>query len=116
MTISIKINRNDLALKNGAIKAAVAQEIRRAAFALEAREKEIIVEKDVIDTGALLNGTQAVRDSDDGLRWIVGNAQEYSAAQNYGTVFIPARPFVEPAVDDVRPQFIENMKRAIKDA
>lgn len=112
----IIIKRNDLAGKSAAIKAAAAQEIARAAMALEAREKEYIVEVDAIDTGFMLNSTQAVPDSDDGLRWIVGNNANYSPYINYGTTTRPPRPFIEPAVDDVRPQFVENMKRAINDA
>lgn len=110
------IKRNDIANKSAAIKDAAAREIARAAMALEAREKEIIVEIDAIDTGFMLNSTQALPDSDDGLRWIVGNAASYSVYINYGVLGRPPRPFVEPAVDDVRPQFIDNMKRAINDA
>ncbi len=35
----------------------------------------------------------------------VGIAASYAVYQNYGTRYQPARPFLEPAVEDVRPGF-----------
>lgn len=111
----IVIKKNDLANKSAAVRAAAAQEIARAAMALEAREKEYITELDAVDTGFMRSSVQALPDSDDGLRWIVGNAADYSPVINYGGHNRPARPFIEPAVEDVRPQFIGNLKRALAD-
>lgn len=93
------------------MRAAVAKEVQNAALALEATEKQIIIQKDIVDTGFLLNSVQAQKKSE--MEWVVGNGAEYSPHQNYGTTRQPARPFVEPAIEVVFPQFLANVAKAI---
>ena len=96
--------------------------IVKAAHDIEAASKAHIRANDQIDTGNMVNGvytstsegntypgsasehlTDSAPAPDDEYTAYVGYAANYSAYQNYGTRYQPARPFVEPAVDDVKP-------------
>jgi hypothetical protein len=57
-----------------------------------------------VDTGNMLNGI-AKEDGPDELTKYITSAMYYWLFQNYGTRYLPARPFVEPGVAQTRPGF-----------
>lgn len=107
----IEIRFNKLPKLPAHLRQEAADETARAAHALEAQEKQIVVEKNIIDTSFLLNSIQAQQQGE--MEWVVGNGAEYSPHQNYGTINQPARPFVEPAVAIIKPQYIDAMKKLV---
>ena len=48
---------------------------------------------------------------DDGFTAKVAPETDYSPYVEYGTRFMPAQPFVRPAFDIVKPQFLEDLKK-----
>lgn len=57
-----------------------------------------IVANGQVDTGDMLNGI-AKEDGPDDMTKNITSAMYYWIYQNYGTRFIPARPFVEPGME-----------------
>lgn len=110
-SVRVEIKLNKIPNIAQATQADIAGVIARAALALERTEKELIVEQDIIDTSFMLNSVQAIQE--DKMNWVVGNGAEYSVVQNYGSATQPARPFVEPAIDIVKPMIIEDVKRVL---
>ena len=49
--------------------------------------------------------------SDDGMTATVAPGTDYSPYVEYGTRFMSAEPFVRPAFDVVKPQFLEDLKK-----
>ena len=96
------------------IRAAVPQALEAAAVVVEAQAKAIIVEKDIIDTGNLLNSVSYSVQGDSAR---VGTNVEYGVYQEYGTSRMEARPWLRPAVDEhqdeIRQAFAAQMKRAL---
>ena len=111
-SVRVEIKLNKIPNIAQATQEDIAGVIARGALALERTEKELIVEQDIIDTSFMLNSVQAIQE--DKLNWTVGNGAEYSVHINYGTVHMPARPFVEPAIDVVKPMIIEDATRVLK--
>lgn len=68
-----------------------------------------------VDTGALRNSIKAEKAGSD-LAWDVAVGQPYGLYQEYGTVHMPAHPFITPAVEIVRPQFMANMADIVDQA
>lgn len=105
-----------------ALNTAIKELVVKAAHDVEARSKALIRANHQIDTGNMVNGVYTVTASEgstypggatkdladpapapeDEYTAYVGYAAGYSPYQNYGTRFQPARPFVEPAVDEVQ--------------
>jgi HK97 gp10 family phage protein len=108
----IEIKFNKLPSTPAQLHHALANEVKKAALALEAQEKAKIVQDDAVDTGFMLNSVQAQPEND--MTWIVGNGAEYSRHVNYGTHRMPARNFVESSVAIIKPQFFDNVEKAIK--
>ena len=57
-----------------------------------------------VDTGNMLNGI-AKEDGEDEQTKYITSAMDYWIFQNYGTRYMPARPFVEPGIEQTRPDF-----------
>jgi HK97 gp10 family phage protein len=108
--IEIKFNR--LPKIAASLHNEAAQEVAKAAHAIEAQTKANIVQHDLIDTGNMLNSVQAQPDGT--FAWIVGVGAEYAIYHEYGTVRLPPKPFFLPAVRQIEPQFIANMERLIE--
>ena len=72
---------------------------------VEARAKEIIVEKDIIDTGATLNSTES-RTTGRPFQRRIGPSTLYAPFLEFGTRFMAARPFMVPALESVRASVI----------
>ena len=82
------------------------------AFEVEGETKNIIQEKEIIDTGALLNGIHTEKKSRF-LRW-VSDAVEYGIYNELGTWKMPARPFMVPAVERVGRKIIDKWGRLFR--
>lgn len=65
------------------------------------------------DTGRLLNSIEF--DQLDRLTATVGSKLAYAAHLEYGTISMNERPFFRPAIDAIRPKFIERMEKALGD-
>lgn len=88
--------------------------VRASGLLVEKNAKEIIVAKDIIDTGATLNSV-GVDVLDGGLTVIVGPTTHYSVYLENGTYRMEARPFMEPAANLVEPQFVEAIHKVAGD-
>ena len=64
----------------------------------------------LIDTGAMLNSV-SVKPLTDGAE--VGPRVEYAVYHEYGTVKMPARPFMQPALDEKRAEVERMVRQAI---
>jgi len=65
-------------------------------------------------TGNLRNSIQRAMDGPGGLKWRVNVGAPYGPFQEFGTRFIPARPYLVPAVEKYRQQFIEKLGAILK--
>ena len=63
-----------------------------------------IVSNGQVVTGNMLNGIAKEDGPDEQTKYIT-SAMYYWIFQNYGTRYLPARPFVEPGVEMTRPGF-----------
>lgn len=90
---------------------------------IRANAQALVQEKQIIDTGTLLNSIQATvggrsRDASgrfvshgSPLRGEVSVGAEYGIYHEYGTIRMAARPFFWPAVEKVRPALLAAMKQ-----
>ena len=80
--------------------------LRKAAFNVEKKAKEIVVEKNIIDTGFLHSSIAPDFSNLPDLEVTITPAAEYWVHQEFGTVNQPARPFMGPALDNERTKFL----------
>lgn len=114
MSFTMRIKRNDIPEIVESWKPTARLIVQEHSYDLEAQMKRIITDKNIIDTGALLNSTQVQRFEDDGLTSLTGPTVDYAIHQEYGTTRQPARPFVQPAFDLVAPRFTADLKRRLQ--
>ena len=76
--------------------------LQTAGLLVERRAKQIMVEKDVIDTGNLLGNITTHPPEGDSIE-IVSEA-DYSIYPEFGTIYQEARPFMRPALDESIPE------------
>jgi HK97 gp10 family phage protein len=84
--------------------------VRKTAKDVEARAKV----RAPVDTGALKGSIQARPVDELTSEVVVG--QEYGIYQEFGTVRMPARPYLRPAVEEVAPAFEQAIAQAIEEA
>lgn len=87
------------------------QIVARTAAKIEAGAKVRIVTQGLVDTGAMLSSVQAMRVRV--LVWRVVVGQHYAVFQEFGTRFLPARPFLIPAWEAERAGFLEAMRSGL---
>lgn len=68
-------------------------------------------EAPAIDTGELINSIQT---DINGLSATVGTNQEKAAHLEFGTAHIAARPFMEPAFEEAKPEFERELKEIVE--
>lgn len=79
------------------------------AFIVEGKMKQIVVEKDIVDTGALLNSISVT--TLDGLTRSIGPSVEYAVYHEYGTSRgLAARPFAAPSIIDNKGEIVDAFK------
>ena len=109
-TVDWRVEANDLPRLTGRLKVVADQVVAKAALDLEAQAKS----RAPVDTGFLKGSIQArkVRDG----QWEVTVGADYGLYVEYGTVHTRAQPFLGPAVDVVRPAFIQAMRTVVSRA
>ena len=114
MAWTIYVKRNQIPELIEQWQDAARQTVEEFSYVLEAEMKQNVVEKNIIDTGALLNSTQVQRFEDDGLTSYTGPSVEYAIHHEYGTRYMAARPFVGPAVESIRADFVRTLKERLQ--
>lgn len=82
--------------------------VRKAALDIEANAKSFAP----VDTGTLKASISATHTGP--LTSIVGTPVEYAIHQEYGTVHQSGQPFMRPAVERVRPRYIEAFAKFLR--
>lgn len=101
--------RNDLPKLPPALRAAVADEIARSAFQVEAVAKA----KAPVRTGTLRRSIHTVL-SDGGLTARVGPSVAYGFFVEFGTRFMSARPYMRPAAALVFPRCLDRVRAILR--
>lgn len=114
MSFTVKLTKNDIPDLVAGWEAKARRILQENSNDLEAQMKQIIIDKNIIDTGALLNSTQVQRYEDDGLTSYTGPSVDYAIHQEYGTTKQPGRPFVRPAFEIIKPRFLADLKAVMK--
>ena len=105
--ISVVVQSNRLPSLPGLVRAGVRGAVAKAVFDVEAQAKT----RAAVDTGALRNSiTGQITGDTEGQ---VTTGVDYAVYVEMGTVKMPARPFMHPAADAVRPSFEAAIKQAI---
>lgn len=88
--------------------------LRKGALDVERRMKQRVVAVGFVDTGATLNSVQIKKDRSRQNHYSIGPRTHYAIYGEFGTRYMPARPFAVPALNDVRPGVLRALKRAIE--
>lgn len=84
-----------------------------AAFVAEGRMKVIVRDKNIVDTGALLNSIAVFKAGS--LQRAVGPTVEYAAYQEYGTSRgLVARPFAGPTITDHKGELLDAFRHQLE--
>ena len=70
--------------------------------------------KKFVKPSGRLKGSIGLSIQDGGLSAAVRPATEYAAYVEYGTRFMAAQPYLRPAFEQVKPQFIADLKKVMK--
>ena len=100
--------------KPGALPALADKVLRKGAFDVERRMKQRIVEVRFVDTGATLDSVQVKQERSRANHYSIGPGTDYAIFGEFGTSFMPARPFAVPALNDVRPGVLRAMKLVVE--
>lgn len=106
LRITMQVTRNDIGRIAAGMAAAVADEVRKTVFDIEATAKT----KVAVDTGTLMN---SITGSADGLSGEVATGVDYAAYQEYGTSKMPAHPYMTPAAEAAWPDFLAGVQKAV---
>lgn len=106
--VTVRIVSNRLPQMPGQIRAAVAAEVSKAAFEIEAQAKA----KAAVRTGTMRRSIHTVL-SNGGLSAVVGPSVLYARFIEFGRRGAAARPFMRPAAEAVLPKFADAVKRAL---
>lgn len=106
LRIIMEVGRNDIGRIADGLSAAVADEVRKTCFDIEATAKM----KVAVDTGNLMNSIVA---DVDGLNGTVSTGVDYAAHQEYGTHKMPAHPYMTPAAEAAYPDFVAGVRKAL---
>ena len=82
-------------------EALVPTALQKAGYIVERRAKQIVVEKDVIDTSNLLGNITTHEPAGDSIAIV--SEVDYSIYNEYGTWKMEARPYMRPALDESKP-------------
>lgn len=104
----LRIVFNDLPKLENELRTRAVAAVRKAAFDIEAEAKL----KVPVDTGALKNSIQVWFEGD--LHAFIAPHMEYGHFVEFGTRKMAARPYMTPAAEKVRPDFLGAMQRLIK--
>lgn len=106
LRIVMEVGRNDIGRIAAGLEAAVADEVRKTCFDIEAAAKM----KAPVDTGNLMNSIVA---DVDGLNGTVSTGVDYATHQEYGTHKMAAHPYMTPAAEAAWPDFLTGIQKAV---
>lgn len=106
LRIVMEVGRNDIGRIAAGLEAAVADEVRKTCFDIEATAKM----KAPVDTGALMNSITA---ESEGLTGTVSTNVDYATHQEYGTHKMAAHPYMTPAAEAAWPEFLAGIRKAV---
>jgi len=106
----VRVEYNHFPAIGKAMEPLIAAVIKKATLDIEAAMKRRVP----VLTGFLKNSITSQMLQPNHGRVTVGAA--YGVYVNYGTTIMPARPFVEPSTDEIRPEFIKACGLALKEA
>jgi HK97 gp10 family phage protein len=89
----------------------VQREVFRSLLNVQRRAKE----RCPVDTGRLRNSI-AIEPADEGLSGTVGTNVEYAPYVEFGTRYMPAQPFLLPAIEEEQPEFVRRLKEQLGSA
>jgi hypothetical protein len=95
---------NNFAKLAAALPGICEQVVTKTATDAQGNIQAQIVANGQVDTGFMLNSVH-VEDGENSTTKYVKVGAEYGPPQNYGTRYIPARPFFEPGIEKTRPGF-----------
>lgn len=104
----LRVVFNDLPKLENELRANAVAAVRKAAFDIEAAAKLAVP----VDTGALKSSIQTWFEGD--LHAFIAPHMEYGHFVEFGTYKMPARPYMTPAAEQVRPHFMGAMRNLIK--
>jgi HK97 gp10 family phage protein len=107
--VTIRVISNKLPAISAGIRPAVAGEVKKATFDVEAKAKA----KVPVKTGTLRRSIHSVF-SNGGLTGIVGPSVLYGKFVEFPTRRMAARPYMRPAAEAVLPRFADAVKRALR--
>jgi hypothetical protein len=81
-----------------------AQIVSKTAFDCQANIQGFIRSNGQIDTGFMINSVHVEDGPNEQTKFVICGAN-YGFFQNYGTRYLPARPFWEPGIEATRPGF-----------
>lgn len=105
MTVRTRVVWNDFPKIKAGMEQRSGQIVRKAALDIAAGA----MRRAAVDTGFLRSSIQARKLGRS--HWEVVVGAEYGVYLEYGTRFMGAQPFFFPALAEVRPQFVEAMRR-----
>lgn len=97
------------ALASDTKKAKLQTVIKKNAANLQRRA----VRKVPVDTGFLKRSIQPPSFSSDGMYAVVRATAEYAPYVEYGTRFMAAQPFLGPAYNEIRQQFLDDVRKVV---
>lgn len=110
--LAVRVIYNHFPKISSDIAANAALIVAKAAHDIAAGTQSNIAGHGLIDTGAMFNSVKA--EPLGKLVWRVVVGAEYGVYHEFGTRFLPARPFLGPAADLVRPQFRAAMAGVVR--
>lgn len=109
--VSVEIVFNQLPAIRAELQPKASAIIRETTHSIASAVKEKIVEHDLIDTGAMLG--EVATSFPSAMEGIVYDPAEYWVHHEYGTVHLPARPMVQPAVSAAEGPFLKRMEKLV---
>lgn len=108
VTMTMRVRSNDFPQIIATLPERADQIVAKAALDIEAHAKSIAP----VDTGTLRASIQAIKI---GLaHWKVVVSVHYAAYVEFGTVKMAAQPFLQPAVNFVRPVLIQALRKVVR--
>ena len=110
LTTKVTIAKNLLPKLTEQMHQKAARAVAKAAFDIQALARD----EAPVDTGKLRNSIMVSYPDPDDLHATVGTGVEYAGYVEWGTVHMPAHPYMTPAAEVVRPQFQKAMMQIVK--
>jgi hypothetical protein len=112
--IEVRLEDSRLRRMIGSLEREIEQVLDIAGLHVERNAKQIIVAKNIIDTGATLNSTAMRRVPGDRFARRIGPTTEYAPHLEYGTIRMAPRPFMAPALEMERAAFLSAVQQTME--